>query len=137
MTEPGSDRYVTPGAGPHFVAATEQLEGGRPLVSVIGEVDLASARAFEETLRRVAERPTGDVIVDLSGCSFFDSTGLKALLDTRVQLNRSNRPMTLVVSNPNVMKIFQITGFDTLFAMHASLGAAMNGNGNGNGNVHV
>ena len=70
------------------------------------------------------------MIVDLSGCSFFDSTGLKALLATRRHLNRSNRHLSLVVSNPNVLKVFEITGFDNLFEMHPSLGAATNGNGN-------
>ena len=46
-----------------------------------------------------------------------------------MHLNRSNRQLALVVSNPNVLKVFQITGFDNLFEMHPSLGAAVNGNG--------
>ena len=33
-----------------FVAATEQLGNGTPVVSVIGEVDLATASALERTL---------------------------------------------------------------------------------------
>ena len=83
MLDPGSHREVTPGSSQRFVAATDELDSGVPVVSIIGEVDLATAPAFEQTLLRVAEKKTGGMIVDLSGCSFFDSTGLKALLATR------------------------------------------------------
>jgi anti-sigma B factor antagonist len=124
--------------GAYFATATEQLECGTPVVSVLGEVDLASAPSFEQKLLHVAERRAGRVIVDLTACSFFDSKGLQALLAIRLHLNRSNREMALVVSDPNVLKIFQVTGFDTLFEIHPSLAdaayASANGNGNGNGN---
>ena len=124
-----SARHVTPGASQRFVVATEQLEGGVPVVSVIGEVDLATAPVLERTLRDAAEAQTGEVIVDLTCCSFLDSRGLTALLATRGRLTHSNRSLGLVLSNPNVLKIFQITGFDQIFEIYPSLGAAVNGNG--------
>ena len=76
----------------------------------------------------------GEVIVDLTGCSFLDSRGLGALVATRARLEHSNRRLALVLSNPSVMRIFQITQFDELFEIYPSLAAAVNGNGNGNGN---
>jgi anti-sigma B factor antagonist len=131
-----SARHVTPGASHRFVVATEQLDGGIPLVSVSGEVDLATAPALERTLRDAAEDQTGEVIVDLTCCSFLDSRGLTALLATRDRLGHSDRSLGLVLSNPHVLKIFQITGFDQIFEIYPSLGAAVNHNGNGNGNGH-
>jgi anti-sigma B factor antagonist len=128
-----SARRVTPRASHGFVAATEQLDSGTPVVSVMGEVDLATAPALERALLGVAEEWTGGVIVDLSGCSFLSSTGLRALLATRERLERSNRPLALVLSNPSVLRIFQITGFDELFKTYPSLGAAVDGDGNGDG----
>lgn len=129
-----SARHVTPGATHRFVVATEQLDSGLPLVSVSGEVDLATAPALERTLRDAAENETGDVIVDLTCCSFLDSRGLTALLATRKRLGNSDRSLGLVLSNPNVLKIFQITGFDQIFEIHPSLGAAISRNNNGNRN---
>jgi anti-sigma B factor antagonist len=126
-----SARHVTPGASHRFVVATEQLDGGVPLVSVSGEVDLATAPALERTLRDAAEDQTGEVIVDLTCCSFLDSRGLTALLATRKRLGNSDRSLGLVLSNPNVLKIFQITGFDQIFEIYPSVGAAVNGNGTG------
>jgi anti-sigma B factor antagonist len=129
-------RRVSTGASHRFVVATEQLDTGIPLVSVSGEVDLATAPALERTLRDAAEDQTGEVIVDLTCCSFLDSRGLTALLAARERLGHSDRSLGLVVSNPSVLKIFQITGFDQIFEIYPSLGAAVNGNGNGNGNGH-
>jgi anti-sigma B factor antagonist len=129
-----SDRRVTPGASHRFVAATEQLENGAPVVSVLGEVDLATAPAFAQTLLGATEDWTGEVIVDLTACSFLDSRGLGALLATRGRLEHSSRRLALVLSNRSVMRIFQITQFDELFEIYPTLAAAVKGNGNGNGN---
>ena len=124
-----SARVVTPGSTHRFVAATEQLASGTPVVSVMGEVDIATAPAFEQTLLGASEDQTGEVIVDLSGCSFLDSRGLTALIATRARLERSHRPLALVLSNPNVLKIFKLTGFDRQFRIFPSLRAAVGGRG--------
>jgi anti-sigma B factor antagonist len=90
-------------------------------------------RGLEQTLLGVTEDRTSEVIVDLTGCSFLDSRGLGALIATRARLERSNRGPALVLSNPSVLRIFQITGFDELFEIHPSLGAAVD---DGNGDRH-
>ena len=107
-----------------FVAATAQLEDGTPVVSVMGDVDLATAPLLERTLVEVTEAGKGEVIVDLTGCSFLDAGGLRALVATRSRLKQSDRSLALVLSNPSVMRIFQITHFDEWFEIYPSLGAA-------------
>ncbi len=120
-----SSRRVTPGASQRFVAATEQRDGRAPVVSVMGEVDLSTALALEQTLLGAVEDGKGGVIVDLTGCSFLDSRGLRALIATRARLERSNRRLALVVSNPSVLRIFQMTQCDKLFEIYPSLRAAV------------
>ena len=121
------DRRVTPGASQRFVAATEQLDGGTPLVSVTGEVDRVTATALKRTLLGVTEDRTGEVIVDLTWCTFLDSRGLSALVECRSRLERLGRRLTVVLSNPNVLRIFQITGLDRRFEIYPSLNAAVDG----------
>ena len=123
----------TPAPRQRFAMANKQLGNGTPVVSVIGELDLATAPAFERRLLDVTESGTGEVIVDLTGCSFLDSTGLRALIAARECLERSDRSLALVLSSPIVMRIFQITGFDEWFEIRPSLRAAGNGNGNASG----
>jgi len=122
----------TPGETQAFIA-TEHVDGRIPVVSVMGEVDMATAPAFEQTLLDAADNGTDQVIVDLSGCSYFDSTGLKALLATRRHLDPMNRRLSVVMSNPNMLEIFRITGFDRRFEIHPSLKSALNGHGHVNG----
>jgi anti-sigma B factor antagonist len=118
------------------VATTEQLDTGAPVVSVMGEVDLATVLALEQTLLGVTEDRTGDVIVDLTGCSFLDSRGLGALNAARARLERSERRLALVLANQSVLRLFQITQFDELFEIYPSLRAAVDRDGNGNGGGH-
>ena len=131
----GATSWGSPGPRQRFAAATAQLGNGTAVVSVMGELDRATVPAFDRTLLDVTEAGTGEVIVDLTSCSFLDSSGLRALLATRERLERSDRSLTLVLSNPIVMRVFQLTGFDEWFQIRPSLSAAGKGNGNGNGHV--
>ena len=71
---------------------------GSAVVSVMGDVDVATAPALEHTLRGAADDQTHEVIVDLTGCTFLDSQGLGALVATKRRLERSNRRLALVLS---------------------------------------
>ena len=129
-------RRGMPGAGRRFATATEQLETGTPVVSVMGEVDLATVPALAQTLGDVVDDRTGDVIVDLTGCRFLDSRGLGALIAIRVRIERSDRRLALVLANQSVLRIFQIMQLDEVFEIYPSLRAALDRDGNGNGNGH-
>jgi anti-sigma B factor antagonist len=115
------------GVRQRFVAASTQLDDGMSVVSVMGDVDLATAPVLERTLLDVTEAGAGGVIVDLTGCSFLDSHGLRALLVTKERLERSNRSLGLVLWNPAVLRVFQITKLEESFAIHPSLVAAGSG----------
>jgi len=128
------EEHAGPRGANGFAAATQQLDGGTPVVSVMGEVDRATAPELERKLVAVAEEQTGEVIVDLRACRFLDSMGLRVLLATKGRLEQSDRRLALVVSDSNVMRIFQLTQFDELFEIYPSLGAAVEGHGNGNAN---
>jgi anti-sigma B factor antagonist len=126
----GASRGI-PGPRQRFAMAAEQFGDGTSVVSVMGELDLATVPAFERRLLDVTEAGTGEVIVDLTVCSFLDSRGLGALVAAKERLERSDRSLALVLSNAIVMRIFQITGFDECFEIRSSLRAAGNGNGHG------
>lgn len=107
-----------------FVAATDWHESGVPVVSVTGEIDLATAPVLEEALLGVADGTPGAVIVDLTRCDFIDLRGLRVLLAARERLERSDRPLALVAGNPSLLRVFKITRVDDLFEIYPSLAAA-------------
>lgn len=115
-----------------FVAATSWLDSGEAVVSVIGELDLATAPAFEDALLALSDRRGGGpVVVDLAHCEFMDLRGLRVLLDARVRLERASRKLLVVASNRNLLRVFKITRVDTLLAIYPSVAAAVEGNGHG------
>jgi anti-sigma B factor antagonist len=104
-----------------FIARNAQLDDGTPVVYVMGEVDAATAPALERTLENVAG--SDKLIVDLTGCSFLDSRGLRVLVAAKGRLERSDRSLALVLSNPSVMRVFELTGSRGSFDFYPSLSA--------------
>ena len=110
-------------------AVAEHLDSKTSVVTVTGEIDLATVSALEQALLGAAGDRTGELIVDLTGCTFLDARGLRALTKTRARLQRANRPFALVLSNPFILKVIQITGLDEEFETYPSLTVAVAGHG--------
>jgi len=81
------------------------------LVTVAGEVDVATAPELAEYLAQFTDRP---VIVDLSAVSFLDSSGLNALLAAHRHLERHQSKLTIRGATPIVRRVFEVSGFDAL-----------------------
>ncbi|MGH8922233.1 MAG: STAS domain-containing protein [Actinomycetes bacterium] len=62
--------------------------GGERIVAVTGEIDLATAGAFQRALDIAAEDCTR-LTVDLAACDFLDSAGIKVLFDIAARLDLS------------------------------------------------
>ena len=121
-----------PAAAPahSFVVAVNWLDSGVPVVSVTGELDRATAAALEGPLLPLCDAPAGDaVIVDLTSCAFIDLRGLHVLLSAQERLERSKRPLVLVLPMPSMLKLFQMTRVDVLFHICPSLSEAVEGYG--------
>lgn len=96
--QPQSDIQVEvrPARAPQYAA----------LVSLHGEHDLATSSALRDALRPLF----GDVLVDLSQCSFVDSTVIGALITSAQELEREGHRLSLVVppENANVARTLEI-----------------------------
>ncbi len=125
------ERRAAPWSSTTFVAATEWLDSGAPVISVTGELDLATAPVLEEALHGVSDNGRGAVTVDLAGCSFIDLRGLHVLLDARARLVRTGRPLILITGNPTLLRVFKITRVDCLFEIYPSRAAAAEVNDSG------
>lgn len=112
-----------------FESAAESLDGGIHVVSVTGEIDLATGPELERVLLALPDEGVASVIVDLTDCSFMDSTGLHLLVRTQRRFDRSGGRVAVVSANRSVLKVFEITRLDQLFAIYPSLAAALNGDG--------
>jgi anti-sigma B factor antagonist len=62
------------------VELTETFEVGAKILHVDGEVDLSNSARLRTDIERLASHGAGRLIVDLSACTYIESTGLAALL---------------------------------------------------------
>jgi anti-anti-sigma factor len=83
--------------------------GATDLVTVRGELELASAFALATRFSEVVEERTGSLIVDLSDLSFMDSTGLNVLLTAFRRLRKRGRGMAVVCPPGPVRRVFELT----------------------------
>jgi anti-sigma B factor antagonist len=109
----------------NFDVNTEKLTDGQYVISLSGEVDLYTAPEFKQQLLEVIEQGGRDVIVDLSNTTFIDSTTLGVLVGGVKRLRTNEGQLSLVCSDRNITKIFEITGLDRVFAIHPTLDAAL------------
>jgi anti-sigma B factor antagonist len=100
-----------------FRLEEEQPRPGTVVVSVHGDLDLHSADALGDRLVGVAEQGASVVIVDLSDVEFVDSQGLGALLRGTRRLGGDSRRFRLVVPEPHVRRVFEITSLDRFFGL--------------------
>jgi len=87
---------------------TKRTEGQVAVVTVAGEIDLASAPQLKEALDRVAAERTS-VTIDLAEVTFMDSSGLHVLFRFASAANGSG-PVRIVNASRTVLRTMQIVG---------------------------
>ena len=97
----------------------------RQVVAVLrGELDVTEAASVAASLAVVAE--TGrDVIVDLAGLEYIDSSGLAALVLARQQARRAGCDLMLVAPQRQVLRMLADTRLLDVFAVHARIDEAV------------
>lgn len=100
--------------------------GAHAVLSVAGEVDVSSAPALQDKLAELVEG-NAPTVVDLTGVTFIDSTGLGVLVGARNRSAELGRSISVVADSDRVLKLFRITGLDGVFDVHPTVEAAVAG----------
>src|SRR5688500_12771467 len=89
---------------------TRQLEAAH-VVSPAGELDLYSLAGVRAAL---AARPDDCpvVVLDLGGLSFFDTSGLRLVLETMQELESRGMRFAIVRGSPDVQRLFALARMD-------------------------
>lgn len=95
-------------------------------VQLTGELDIASAKSLASALKGLPDRPSL-AVVDLSGLSFIDSSGLRALLDMKRSLAAEGGRLVLIQGPSQVSRVFEVTRLDRHFEIAPSLEQALAG----------
>lgn len=108
---------------PDHAAHRSQLEivalpGPQTTLSLVGELDPATAPALKERLAELAaDTAVSSVVIDLSGITFLDSAGLRVLVAGREALRVGSGELVLRDPNSNVRRVLEVTGLSELITV--------------------
>jgi anti-sigma B factor antagonist len=107
------------------VSVTSREHGSRTIVEVAGEIDVYTAHGLREKLAELIDSDHRDLLVDLRGVGFMDSTGLGVLVGALKRVRGFGGNLQLVIDQEKVLKVFRITALDQVFVIHETLEHAL------------
>ncbi len=110
---------------PQFALTEENLDDERHVVAVAGEIDLFTAPELKAALAAALEAGRTRIVVDLTETSFLDSTALGVLIGAVKRLRSRDGVLTIVNTDRNIAKTFEITGLDQIFTIRPTRGEAI------------
>ena len=94
--------------------------GGASAIAVSGELDVETAAQLSEEVEIAVWTTVGAFVLDLSGLTFLDSTGLHALLRARAYLAREDRPLVLVCPPGPPRRVLDLASVLDTFVVYRS-----------------
>lgn len=88
----------------------QQLSNGWVAIEVEGEVDLATVDELQQAIDGVFADSKEGLVVDLTGSSFMDSTGLKALVMSNRRFDEAGRSFAIAVSAGPISRLVDLSG---------------------------
>jgi len=107
------------------LSLSTRTEGDRTIVVVGGEIDVYTAPKLREQLIDLVSSGNYNLVVDMEGVDFLDSTGLGVLVGGLKRVRAHEGSLRLVCTQERILKIFRITGLTKVFPIHSSVEEAL------------
>jgi anti-sigma B factor antagonist len=107
--------------------STREVDG-HVIVALRGELDVADAVSVAAALAALAARNL-EIIVDLAGLDFIDSSGVAALARGRKHARHAGRDLALAAPQQQVLRVLTLTRLIDVLPVHASVDEAARGAG--------
>lgn len=100
---------------------------GWSVVEVAGEIDLLTSPTLRRHLVELTVADHHDIVLDLSGVTFFDSSGLSAIVGGLKLVRNQHGQLRIAGAVRRVAKVFEIAGLSRMLALYESVEAALAG----------
>lgn len=100
---------------------------GWTVVSVFGEVDVATAPELKERLTGLVNNGRAKLVLDLSGVDFLDSTGLGMIVSALKRARTHGGDLRIVCTESRITRLFEITGLDKALTVLPTVDSAVAG----------
>jgi anti-anti-sigma factor len=90
------------------------MQNDRTWVRLEGELDLAGVPGIDTRLKEIAEQRPRELVLDLGGLSFIDSSGLRLLATWTKTAAGAGIAFSIAPPKPQLQRIFSLTGMDQM-----------------------
>ena len=87
-----------------------RVHDDRHTIFLSGEVDVSSAQMLEEAIVDACSAGAREIVLDMGGVEFMDSTGLRAILHGKTLCEEQNRDYRLTPAQHPVEQTLAVTG---------------------------
>lgn len=101
------------------------VRNGANIVAFTGEIDLESSPAAREILLKSFEF-NRNVIVDLSGVTYIDSSGVASLVEALQAAKKNGSRFALAAASEPTRRVLELARLDKVFTMYDSIDEGIN-----------
>ena len=98
-----------------------------PVIVLTGELDAYTSARFRETMIGLIENGAASLIISMNEVEYIDSSGLGALVGGLKRASERGGKIAIVCNNPQVKKVFEITGLERVFPLYGAEDEAESG----------
>src|SRR5436190_12569874 len=89
-----------------------------PVLCVSGEIDIYTAPLFKQAVVNLVAEGNKDVVIDLSGVTFMDSSGFGTLLGATRRLRPTGGGLHLAGPNSTIQRMLRLTRLDSIMRIY-------------------
>ena len=108
-----------------FVLSSADLGGDVHVVTVGGELDVATVPEVREELNRITDEGGREIVIDLLAVPFVDSVALGLLVETSKRVKARGGALRIVSADRRIARIIEITGLERVLSRHSTLREAL------------
>ena len=108
-----------------FEIEDRRIDDDTHVVAVSGEIDLFTAPEFKQRMSEPIDAGRSQLVVDLSGTTFIDSSSLGVLIGAHRRLKLRGGSLVVVCTSDAIAKTFKVTGLDGVFTVAPTVESAL------------
>ncbi len=97
--------------------AVREAPGGTYVVDLTGEIDVYTSPKVKDAISKLIDDEHYYLVINLEKVRYIDSTGLGVLIGGLKRVREHGGSVNLVCTNPQIKKIFDITGLVKIFGI--------------------
>jgi anti-sigma B factor antagonist len=102
-----------------------EAKGDSSIVDLSGEIDVYTSPKLKDAVGGLIDRGVYNLVINLEKVRYIDSTGLGVLIGGLKRVREHGGSVNLVCTNPQIKKIFDITGLVMIFGIFDNEDAAL------------